>query len=434
MAWCLPSSTFLGNILTFSEIEISVPSIMLERNRMKPLKTILAAALIVCSVLTVAVLAAGPELILGKTDINALLEAAPGLPSSTAEAATRAYGPDIRMNEMPIGLTALYQPFYERVAAVREQFKEAARSRLQGMPSQAATEKQAKEQANANPMVAGMGGVDKIEQMTPEQRQQAGRQAAENYKQSLITGGGRNSPGMQAMMQKVMNDPEYRARFQKMSDQEKEAEMRKFMGNAPPTAPTQQTPAEQQQAQERTQTKNDVTTAMAIRSELSQMVQRMGEIDATFAKKDLEITHSPGNHTEIAGIIAAKVAKVPIVELGEYGKDRDPELMKPLMREEATLHRDRAGWELKQRSALHAQRKAQYKALVVAYQAWLKQNQGRINASMTDMIRGTNTEIGVAGYEEALVGLSETLAKYTEEVTKDVAHYERNYREKVESR
>ena len=98
------------------------------------------------------------------------------------------------------------------------------------------------------------------------------------------------------------------------------------------------------------------------------------------------------------------------------------------------MHRDRAGWELKQRTALHAQRKVQCKASVVAYQAWIKQNQGRINASMTDMIRGTNTELGVAGYEEALVGLSETLAKYTEEVTKDVAHHERNYREKVESR
>ena len=40
---------------------------------------------------------------------------------------------------------------------------------------------------------------------------------------------GNNNPAMNALMQKVMTDKDYAKRFNKMSDAEKEAEVKKFM-------------------------------------------------------------------------------------------------------------------------------------------------------------------------------------------------------------
>jgi len=386
---------------------------------MKPILTLFRLALIAAIVFPVDVLAQQPS-ILGKTDILALVDAAPGMPSSAAQAATRAYGPDIRMYEVPVNLDTLYVPFYSRVDAVLKQHRETATLRAkEGMPSQAQIEQQSRAQVNSNPIVAGMGGIDSLQQMTPAQREAAARQSAANFQQNLMTGGGRNSPGMQAMMQRVMSDPGYRARFMQMNEQEKEAELRGYMGNPAPRAPT---PAEQ-----RSQTKNDVATAMALRNELSQMTQRLGEIEVTFTKKDQEITVAKGSHREIANDIATRMEKVPIVELGEYGRDRDPNLVVPLLREEGARHRDRAAWELQQRTALFSQRKAQYKEQIAAYRVWFKQNEARINACKPDLMRGPNPELEVAGFEEGLIGLAQTLAKYSESATKDAAHYEKAY-------
>lgn len=388
--------------------------------------TILALA--AGSLTTGSAIAQRPATILGKTNTQGLFESVPAPPNSPAEAATRAYGPDIRMYDMPVKLDSLYSSFFERAATAHEQLKSAIAARQKEMPDQATVERQAKAQANSNPIVAGMGGTDKIQQMDAKQREQAARQSVAAYQQNLVTGGGRNSASMQAMMQRVMSDPEYRARFTKMSEAEKEAEMRKNMGEV--RAPTAEDRAHAQQSR---QTGNEVATTMAIREELNRMVQRLGEIDAEFAQKDQVVATAPGSHEQIASEINAKIAKVPIVELGEYGHDRDPVQVQALLREQATRDRTRAAWELGQRNGLFAQRKARYKEVATAYDVWLKQNLGRINTSLADPLRGTNTELAVAGYEDGLIGLSEDLAKYSEDATKNAASYEKRYQQALDN-
>lgn len=367
-----------------------------------------------------------PSSILGKTDIQALLEAVPGVPNSTSEAATRAYGADIRMYDVPVKLDDTYQPFFQQAASAHARMKDAMNARAKNAPDQATVMKQAKDQANASPIVAGMGGLDNVARMTPEQRQQAARQSAAAFQQNLITGGGRNSPGMQAMMQKVMSDPEYRTRFQKMSEPEKEAEMRKFMGNAPVASAT---PPDQ--PSRKSQAGSDVATAMAIRSDLQKMAAKLGEIDVELRRKDAAISSSKGSHQDIANEINAKIEKVPVVELGEYGHDRDPEKVTALLKEQATRDRDRATLELLQRSAIYNQRKTQYKELATEYQTWLKQNLARINTSLATPLSNTNTELDVASYEDGLIAMSENLAKYSLDTTKDAARYEKQYQDKL---
>ncbi|MBS1850662.1 MAG: hypothetical protein JST79_07095 [Acidobacteria bacterium] len=353
--------------------------------------------------------------ILGKTNIHALLEAAPGVPRSTAEAADRWKQSD-----------AIYQPFQQKVEAAHKQLQESMAARAHQAPDAATMEKQAKAMSNANPIVSGMGGVDKIQQMTPEQREAAARQSAANYQQSLVTGNGRNSPAMQAMMQKMMTDPAYRARFMQMSEAEKEAELRKNMG---PVAP--QSVEDHQKGQQELKAADEIRNSQAIQQDLQKMTQRIQSIETEFAKKDQAISDAPGNHAQIGRDIGAKIAKVPVVELGEYGHDKDPAQMQALYREQATRDRERAAAELTQRAALYEQKKSQYKEVVSAYQEWLKQNQARINPSMNDLLKGTNTELAVAGFEQGLIGLAEDLAKYSKHATQDAAGYEQNYQEKI---
>jgi len=286
--------------------------------------------------------------------------------------------------------------FFQRVAAARNLLKQAIASRSKDVPDQATMMKQAKAQANSNAIVAGMGGIDNIQQMSPEQRRQAALRSVQNFRQNAMTAGGPGSANMRATMQRLMADPN----FMKLSAEEKDAAFRRALGAAP------------ESAQEQQPVRGQIGTANSIRDEITQMAQRIGEIDREFVARDQEITAAPGSHDQIARQISAKIEQVPIVELGEYGRDRDPVQVTALLRQQAALDHARADWELQKRTALHAQRLARYKDVVNTYGVWLKDN---VNA--------------VAQYEDGLIGLAEELAKYTADVTKNTAHYERAYQD-----
>jgi hypothetical protein len=70
----------------------------------------------------------------------------------------------------------------------------------------------------------------------------------------------------------------------------------------------------------------------------------------------------------------------------------------------------------------------------LAYDAWLKQNLGRINTSMADPLSGNNTELSAVGYEDGLIGLAENLAKYTEQAARDAARFENAYQDRLANR
>jgi hypothetical protein len=380
---------------------------------MKLFVTAFVLAVLASSLFPATALGQQPTTILGKTDLTGILNAAPGMPATTKDASTRDH-------------EIIYGTFYNRASAAHKTLNDAIAMRSKDMQkAMSVTETQAKAQANSNAIVSRMGGVDKIQQMTPEQRAAAARQSMAAFQQSLVTGGGRNSPEMQAMMQKVMSDPAYRARLNNMSPKEQEEEIRRNMGAVAP-----QTAEAHQKAQESLRSGQEVATAGAIRSELAQMSQRITAFENDFESRDRAISSGPGSHEEIAREFAAKLAKVPMVELGEYGHDRDPEQVAALARQQAKRDLDRAAYELVERTKLYQQRKARYQQLVAEYQMWLRQNSGRINASFGDAFNHTNSELEVAGYESEMINISERLAKYSEETTADMARYEQDFKDK----
>jgi len=169
---------------------------------------------------------------------------------------------------------------------------------------------------------------------------------------------------------------------------------------------------------------------MAGQNELGNIMQRMRAGDAEFANKDKAILAAPGGHDQIAKEIGARIQKLPVVGTGEAGDIVDPIKLQALQREQATRDRTRAAWELQQRAALYAQRKAQYKDVAANYTAWLKKNLGPVNSQTAQALDDATVEMAVQ-CEEQLIGLSEDLATYTADATRYAAQHEWAYQKKM---
>lgn len=399
--------------------------LFLERTTMKSTLTKSVLALFACTALAAVMLAEQQSrAVLGKIDFQALLEAVPGVPATPAEAGRRAYGPDIKTDQAPFVLDAFYAPFHKKVEAARDVIKDAVANRVQ---NQEAIAQRSIAQAEASPIVNRMGGIDKISQMSEDEAKQAAAQAVGSYQQSLS--GAPTPPsggGMQAMMERMMNDPAYQERFEKMSKKEQEAELQKYMGNAQAPPPVGETAAERQAKQ----AVKETGTVLAKQNELGDIMRRMSAGDAEFAKKEQAILAAPGGYDQIAKDIGARIQKLPVVGTGEAGDFVDPVKLQALQREQATRDRARAAWELQQRAPLYAQRKAQYKEVAAAYAAWVKQNLGPVTTQTAQLLDDATVELAVH-CEEELIGLTESLAKYTERTTTDAAQYEQAYQKKM---
>ena len=387
---------------------------------MKLALTKLNLALFVFTALAAVLLAQQqPQAVLGKIDFAVLFDAAPAMPASTVEAGKRTYGTDINLYLSTADLSPFYEPFNKRVAAARNVIKGAVDARP---ANQEALAQRSIAQANDSAIISRMGGVDKVSEMSEAEAQQAAARAVGSYEQSH-SGAPGNSSGMQAMIERMMKDPAYQERFEKMTKKEQEAELRKYMGNAP-TPPAGETAAERRAKQ----ATNETTAVMARQNDLNAILQRIHGIDGEFVKKDRAIVAAPGSHEQIARETGAKIEKIPLVGGGE--PMRDPAKLKVVQREQATLDRNRAALELQQRTALYAQRKAQYKEVAASYAAWLKQNVGPISDATAKLLNDATADTALR-CEEALINLAENLRKYNEEATRDAAQYEQAYQQRI---
>jgi hypothetical protein len=96
---------------------------------------------------------------------------------------------------------------------------------------QAGLEKASRKEADKSALVQQMGGIDKIEKMSEEERKTAALKAANNIMDNpAMAMGGTGNAGMDKLMQEMMQNPELAKKFEKMSDAEKQAFMKKYVG------------------------------------------------------------------------------------------------------------------------------------------------------------------------------------------------------------
>jgi hypothetical protein len=331
-------------------------------------------AILVACIAAVVAAAQQPSQVPGKTNLHAWIDEAPGLPKNLEEASARKNG-----NYANGG--SFYQSFYDKVEAFKKTYKEAVAG--QAKPNENALRNTAQTQLNGNlarvnslPIIAQMGGLEKLAQMTPEQRAQLAQQMMQSMQQNPADATARSAAGTQ-----------------------------------------------------RLQPNNDAATTIAIRKDLELMIQQRGALDTAFRNNDSEITNSKGNHREINQDAAENLAKIPMVNDSVMGRVHDLAQEAALNKDTAARHRERAKWELQQRTVLFTDQKLKLNDLANSYQNWLKNNQDKINASTApgDLLRGTNTEVAVAEYEVSFIDAAYDLAKYSEAATKDAASYEELY-------
>ena len=88
-----------------------------------------------------------------------------------------------------------------------------------------------KKQANKSAVVQQMGGADALMNMSEQERKNAAKGLKEKVLNDPGSFSGISDPGMNEMMKKIMNDPAYRDKYNRMSDAEKQAELQKYMTN-----------------------------------------------------------------------------------------------------------------------------------------------------------------------------------------------------------
>lgn len=129
----------------------------------------------------------------------------------------------------------IFSRYIKKVEQYQEQLKEEMQKNAPTFTSMPNSYK-AKQDLQNNPLIQQMGGLEKLQNMSPAERQALAKQMAEKMKQN----NGQESDPRKAFTQKMMKDPNYTARFNGMTvpQQQEEYEMFKkengFVDNAPP--------------------------------------------------------------------------------------------------------------------------------------------------------------------------------------------------------
>lgn len=170
-----------------------------------------------------------------------------------------------------VNFESMYTSYIDKVAMMKKQLLEQMvknigeqRSDKQSMMNDS------KEMTNQNQIVQQMGGADAVMKMSKAERKAAATRAAAD----VMSGAAVNAPGqdagMKQLMQKMMHDPEYRAAYNKMSDAEKEAELKKYMT-------TTQVERNDAEFEKMLKTKNRAISAIELDQLLAKCLKQMQE-------------------------------------------------------------------------------------------------------------------------------------------------------------
>lgn len=167
-------------------------------------------------------LAAQQATILGDTNFDHLILGAPSMPASTAEALVRFYGPGYPNDQDPNALDKLYAPInadikkaHDRLAEKTAELKDPGKDIIN--------------KVNASHTLDGMGGVENVKAEAMDKQN-----GEEHLKQSAVASvGAMGGPCIQSIMQKVMNDPAYRASYNKMTQAQKQQEFSNCQNSIP---------------------------------------------------------------------------------------------------------------------------------------------------------------------------------------------------------
>jgi len=202
----------------------------------------------------------------------------------------------------------IYSRYIKKVEAYQEQLKEEIQKNAPTFTALPNSYK-AKQDLQNNPLIQEMGGLEKLQNMSPAERQALAKQMAEKMRQNPSV---QNSDPKRAFTQKMMKDPNYAAKFNHMTvpQQQEEYEHFKkengFVSNELPQRTNNAT---------LTITIDQKTTAIFNhRQELGNIVRPLQErTEEYFAAVNKQLSEQ----------VEAHAKALPFVEHGEAGKGKE---------------------------------------------------------------------------------------------------------------
>lgn len=129
-----------------------------------------------------------------------------------------------------VNFESKYQSYINKVMMLKKQLSDQMQKSVGEQRSdQASMMNDAKAMANQNAIVQQMGGAEAVMNMSEADRKKAAKQAAAQIKSNPGSFAAGKDEGMKAMMARMMSDPQYREAYNKMSDAQKQAELKKYM-------------------------------------------------------------------------------------------------------------------------------------------------------------------------------------------------------------
>ena len=235
-------------------------------------------------------------------------------------------------------MDARFDPYIKKIESQQKQLLERVtnKSKLQQVYRKEGEEglkKRAIDESDKNKMVQQMGGTEKLMNMSEAERKAAALKMASDIRSNPGMLSGNNNPASDAMMQKLLTDKDYAKNFNKMSDAEKEAEVKKFMsGNSQGQAGSSFDPVKSNKQHEKLMAdKNNVKYTQDITLLTLKIQKRLEAATAHYSKNVVAINGWTDKvRNKIGNWYSEKYAAIPIVELGEYGHDKDPEQVQAL--------------------------------------------------------------------------------------------------------
>lgn len=314
---------------------------------------------------------------------------------------------------------AAYSGFFAKLDKRKQQIEQLAKANnkyqeVYDKEGQAGLEKRAAAEADKTAIVREMGGAEKLKNMSEAERRAAAEEIRKKIEQDpSILAPKSADAGMQAMQQKLMKDPAYAKKFSAMSEAEKQVEMKKYMTIKPqgdPNAVYASVPKSKEHA--------DVDKSMDIDMLMMRTQKRLEEVTSTYTRMLTAASSAiDALNADLRSWQEATTKAIPIVELGEVGHDRDPELMHAM-----ELTAKLARYEIaKQEAALQAACWKQYQvgtgaALLefnnfMASYTWGKGDDSQLfNGTYTD----TKVANALGGYYGAVYGLGTEAAGISE--------------------
>jgi len=234
-------------------------------------------------------------------------------------------------------INAKFDPYISKIQSQQKQLGDmlAKNSKLQQVyekEGKEGLEKRAMAESDKSKIIQQMGGTENLMKMSDAERKAAAQKLANELRSNPGLMSGNNNPGSDAMMKKLTTDKDYAKSFNNMSDAEKEAEVKKFMSENPQRRDTNFDPAKANQQHDKLMKERDETKYVQDITLLNTRIQgRLNAATELYGKNIVAINNwADSVKNKLEKWYSRRYASIPVVELGEYGHDKDPEQVQAL--------------------------------------------------------------------------------------------------------